>query len=177
MGRIYQGSPNNSPQIEEAAWMSSETFQPNKKEVQLPWLNFQVRFSHVSLSQHVGKTEGRRRKFKTPNSVSSVTFHICRTINNVQSSPGIPYCFLCSCGRTIKQWRSQHGKNACRGKGLPGHCCISTLLWWVIQRIYVFFLMSSKVGLKVRKSQTLNPLRCFLSTVKVNILLWSQKAN
>ena len=40
--RINQGSPTNSPQTEEATWISSETFQPNKKEVQLPWLNFQV---------------------------------------------------------------------------------------------------------------------------------------
>ena len=24
------------------AWMSSETFQPNKKKVRLPWLNFQT---------------------------------------------------------------------------------------------------------------------------------------
>ena len=34
--RIYQGSPTNSPQTKEATWMSSEMFQANKKEVQLP---------------------------------------------------------------------------------------------------------------------------------------------
>ena len=34
--RIYQESPTNSPETEETTWMSSETFQLNKKEVQLP---------------------------------------------------------------------------------------------------------------------------------------------
>ena len=40
--RIYQGVSYqlSSPQTEEATWMNSETFQPNRKEVQLPWLNF-----------------------------------------------------------------------------------------------------------------------------------------
>ena len=33
MWKIYQGSPTNSPQTEEATWMSSEMFQPNKKDV------------------------------------------------------------------------------------------------------------------------------------------------
>ena len=37
-----QGSPTNSPQTDEASWTGSETFQPNKKEVQLPQLNFQI---------------------------------------------------------------------------------------------------------------------------------------
>ena len=32
---LYQGSPTNSPQTEEATWMSSKTFQPNKKEIHL----------------------------------------------------------------------------------------------------------------------------------------------
>ena len=40
--RIYEGSLTNFPQTEEATWMNSEMFQPNKKEVQLPWRNFQI---------------------------------------------------------------------------------------------------------------------------------------